>query len=99
VAILAPTVRNDGSKPMSAGLPIFGCEFLKTLQIPAIRISGCKGILVHQLIHVTGEDKPDRVHGVVASEPLRLKAREGVENHFFTKCQLVLHDDVDDRVS
>jgi hypothetical protein len=84
---------------MSAGLPIFGCEFLKTLQIPAIRISGCKGILVHQLIHVTGEDKPDRVHGVVASEPLRLKAREGVENHFFTKCQLVLHDDVDDRVS
>ena len=83
---------------MSAGLPIFGCEFLKTLQIPSIRITGCIGILLHQLIHVTGEDTPDRVHGVVTTEPLRLKAREGVENHFLTKCQLVLHDDVDDRV-
>lgn len=83
---------------MSAGLPILGCEFLKPFQIPAICIAGGISILLHQLIQVTGEDRPDRVHGVVTTEPLRLKARECVENHCFTKCQLVLYDHVDDRV-
>lgn len=81
-----------------SGLPVFGCEFLKLFQISAIRLIGGVSTLLHQLVDITGENRSDRVQGVVTTEPLRLKARERVENHCFTQCQLVLHDDVDDRV-
>ena len=83
---------------MLAGLPFFGCECLKPLKISTIRIIRGINIFLHQLIQVIGEDRADRVNGVVTAESFGLKARECVQHHFFTKCQLVLHDDVDDRV-
>jgi hypothetical protein len=83
---------------MSAGPPVPSGEPLQLFQILMKRFLGCVLILLHQFVQVFRKDRPNRVQSVVPAQALGSKAGQGVYHCPLSKGNLILDDDVNDRV-
>jgi hypothetical protein len=81
-----------------AGPPVLGREPLKSFQVPLIQHSRHPIVILHQLVKVLREDRPDGVDGVVPSETFTAETGQGLHHHLVAESNLVFDDDVNNGV-